>query len=1265
PVSITSATIGSKTLTADPNTGFNTTYTFTYTTDGTETEGAMDLSIGVIDQAGNTATFTHSNLTGGSLQIIFDKTPPSISSGTITSPNSTTIWATGSHNIEWTTTNITDGGSGLPSNPITLEYFDGSSWNTIASNVSNTSPYSWNVPNINTNAAKIRITAVDNAGNTSSQESDNFIIDNTGPSVVLSNDISNRQEVKQGTVVKIIATFTDVSPISESTAPTITITNGNGSGSDISNATMSKTSNTVWYYDWTVPSGDFTCNVSVSATDVAGNANQTPTGITSYIVDNIQPTVELSNNLLNTNCVRNSDGTLTITATFTETNTINETIPPKITIANGAGNGNDITNVDMTKSTNKVWTYIWNIPNDNLNALVCNISISATDLAGNTNQAATGITSKTVDNVRPSVTLSSTSTTYVNAPFSVTVAFSEQVDGFNVSDIVKTGTATAAISGFTTSDNITWTFTVTPSTEGSIILDIPENIAYDCPGNLNTASNTLTRYYDVSAPSIPTRTIASTGNEVSGTKYAKIGDVITLTLQASKPITQPTVTIGGSSASVSGGAPTTNYTATLTITDTIPASDGEAAISVSSYTDEASNAGPTYTTLSSGSLVVVDRVKPSITASGNVTVGSGATNRFFVDITFNEGVYTNSDGTGALSVSDFDTPIIVTGSDGAVTSATITHVTQPNNSNPAFASPLAAGATQARVFFTTNIAPTGVETISISLKNNEVFDIAGNDAVNQSTPAKTLPDRSAPTISNIAVNSISNGQVWKKQGDNVTITFNIVEVSGIQGNPDVILTDQSSNTYYPAYQSVSGSGTNSDPYLYTYTYTVGSGNTVMNISVSATDNLNFTGNATLTNAFTVDNTAPEVQSISRNPITNGSNYITNDDVVSFTVVFNEPVIGFDNSKVTLNTTGTVNNPSITVTQNTPSNYTVTLGSSSIITGDGSIGITVNNTSITDYALNQLNPTPSGDSPLFTIDNSLPSVTSITASPTMINGSNVGNGTFTITVVFNEDMDSTESPTITFPVENPTSLSYASGTWSNATTYVATYNVANNGLILSNIDIRVAGAKDIAGNVMAQTDAVDKFSINLNTPTLTSVAISSNNANTTYAKVGDEVTITIVGSESLQNVTATINGVAATVAGSGANWTAKVTMTSAMSEGLVSFAINYENTAGNAGSQVTSTTNTSSVTFDKTAPALAITAPSENTRVNGSQALTYTASDTHIGTTRARVSNSSPAGTFTAFASGSLVSTIDGWANVTDGNSFTVELENTDLAGNQT
>lgn len=76
-------------------------------------------------------------------------------------------------------------GIGLKTNPITLAYSvdNGSTFTTIASNLSNAGSYTWVVPTANTASGIVRISATDLAGNTTNLSTAAFIIDSTAPTL--------------------------------------------------------------------------------------------------------------------------------------------------------------------------------------------------------------------------------------------------------------------------------------------------------------------------------------------------------------------------------------------------------------------------------------------------------------------------------------------------------------------------------------------------------------------------------------------------------------------------------------------------------------------------------------------------------------------------------------------------------------------------------------------------------------------------------------------------------------------------------------------------------------------------------------------------------------------------------------------------------------------------------------------------------------------------------------------------------------------------
>ena len=97
------------------------------------------------------------------------------------------------------------------------------------------------------------------------------------------------------------------------------------------------------------------------------------------------------------------------------------------------------------------------------------------------------------------------------------------------------------------------------------------------------------------------------------------------------------------------------------------------------------------------------------------------------------------------------------------------------------------------------------------------------------------------------------------------------------------------------------------------------------------------------------------------------------------------------------------------------------------------------------------------------------------------------------------------------------------------------------------------------------------------PTLSNVSIASDNSTSTLAKDGDDITLTFTASEAISTPVVTFqSGGAAITDGSivynntsGNTWTAVYTADANDTDGAVSYSIAFSDTAGNAGSAVTS------------------------------------------------------------------------------------------------
>ena len=132
--------------------------------------------------------------------------------------------------------------------------------------------------------------------------------------------------------------------------------------------------------------------------------------------------------------------------------------------------------------------------------------------------------------------------------------------------------------------------------------------------------------------------------------------------------------------------------------------------------------------------------------------------------------------------------------------------------------------------------------------------------------------------------------------------------------------------------------------------------------------------------------------------------------------------------------------------------------------------------------------------------------------------------------------------------------------------------------------------DTAGNSYAGISSTTDWSFttaDVVAPTIT-VTISSDNADTSLARVDDTVTLTIVASEDIGTPTVTIDSNAADAVTQGADaqyWTATRQMQEGDTEGTIGFTIDFKDLADNSGTQVTATTDASSVTFSPNTAAI--------------------------------------------------------------------------------
>jgi 4-hydroxy-3-methylbut-2-enyl diphosphate reductase IspH len=923
-----------------------------------------------------------------------------------------------------------------------------------------------------------------------------YTIDKTSPTVVLSDNHTDAI-VKNGDVITITATFTE-----NVNMPKITIA-GLVLSQDMAGA------DNVWTYSWAVPvDHNGSVGVSISATDIAGNANAAATGKTSYTVDNTQPTVELTDNHPD-DIVRSGD-VLTITATFTEANIIDEGSKPTITI------GTLVEDADMTMVSNLTWRYVWTVPAGAENDGNVTVSISASDVAGNTNAAATGKTLYTVDNTQPTVVLTDNHPDAIvkgGETVIITATFSETVNTpkITIGNLVLSQDMSGAGADWT------YTWNVPADYNGTVGVSIS---ATDIAGNANTAATvgvdgTNSYTVDNTQP-----TVVLSDNHPDA--LVKNGDEITITATFTEANgidedTPPQITIGGNTYVMQKS---TNLVWTYEWTVSEP-SDGGIALIIAAR-DVASNASAEATGKTS---YTVDNTQPTVTLSDNhpdAIVRHG-------DVVTITATFTEANG-----IEEGSKPKITIG--GLVANA---EMTMASNLIWRYVWTVPSGAEN-----------DGNVTVSISAS-----DVAGN--TNAAATGKTLytVDNTQPTV----VLTDNHPDAIVKGGETVIITATFSETVN---TPKITIGNLVLS------QDMSGAGAD-----WTYTWNVPSDyNGTVGVSISATDiagNANTAATAGVdgTTSYTVDNTQPTVVLSDNHP----DALVKNGDEITITATFTE-ANGIDEDTP----------PQITISGST---YAMQISTNLVWTYEWTVSEPNGNVPVSITAFDvagNTNQSATGKT-IYTVDSTLPTLTSLAISSDYSNPNRAKEGSIiTINFTSSEQIQNV-SATILGGAASITNI--AGDMWK------ATYEIAGTETILGTdkvVDFSI-NFEDIAGNTTSASNADitngSSVTLDITPPNLTPILIYSDHSNADRARVGSLITLEFNASESIENVTATINTKNASVEfDSGSNsWFAYYYMKSTDAEGELSFTIDYKDLAGNAGQQKNTITTGDNVTFDKVKP----------------------------------------------------------------------------------
>ncbi len=502
-----------------------------------------------------------------------------------------------------------------------------------------------------------------------------------------------------------------------------------------------------------------------------------------------------------------------------------------LNLAGGAFSG--LTTADGGKTWTTTLTPTANLDSANYTLALAN---SYTDLAGNVGTAATSA-SFTVDTKLPTATLTLSSTLVkAGEAATLTVSFSEAVNGFSNTDLTvqggSVGTLTSADGGKT------WTGTFTPGPNAELTGQrVSLTGAYtDIAGNTGDTSAQTTPYaIDTKAP-VATVSVNQTALKANETALV----TITFT-EAVTGFTNADLTVqGGTLSPVASSDGGKTWTATFT-----PAAPSESATNTISlantYTDQAGNAG---NTANSGNYSIDTRSPTATIALSSNNIKAGDTPS--VTITFSEAV------TGFAA------------SDLTVQGGTISNLTQNG------------------LVWTGTFNPgTDVQAVGRQISLTGAYaDTAGN--AGQSAASSTyVVDTRAPSAT-IAVDKST-----LKTGDTaaVTITFNEV-VSGFS-NTDLSVQGGTLS----AVATADGGRT----WTATFTPAVGvtSATNAITLGTAYTDLLGNAGQVGSSASYAVDTQAPTAT------IALSSSAIKAGDTPTVTVTFNEAVTGFTHTDLTV------------------------------------------------------------------------------------------------------------------------------------------------------------------------------------------------------------------------------------------------------------------------------------------------------------------------------------------------------------------------------
>ncbi|CAI8868469.1 MULTISPECIES: Ig-like domain-containing protein [Pseudomonas] len=1067
-----------------------------------------------------------------------------------------------------------------------------------------------------------------NAGS-GTTDSNNYAIDTARPTatIVVADTALNIGETSLVTI-----TFSEA--VTGFTLADLTVANGSLSGLSSSDGGITWTA-TLTPSASTTDATNLIILANTGVADAAGNTGSGTTSSNNYAVDTQRPTATIVV----------ADNALSVGETSLVTITFNEAVTgfttADLTVANGtitglsSGDGGITWTGTLTPSASV---------SDTTN-LVTLDNTGITDSAGNAGSGTTDSNNYAIDTVRPTATIVVADTAIAVGETSlVTITFSEPVTGFTLADLTV---ANGSLSGLSTSDNITYTATFTPSagiSDTTSLITLNNTGVVDGAGNVGSGTTDSNNYVVDTLRPTATIVVADTALSVGETSLVTITFSEAVTGFDNSDLSVANGTLSAVSSSDGGITWTATFTPALGVSDT-------SNLIVLNNTGVSDAAGNTGTGTTNSNNYQVDTNVPTATiVIADTTLSIGETT--LVTVTFNSAVsgfdnadLTVSNGTlSTMSSTDGGVTWTATFTPSASISDTSNVITLDNTGLINAAGNAGVGTTDSNNYAVDTVRPTAtivVADTAIAAGETSLVTITFNEAVTAFTSADL-------TVANGVISGLSSsdgGITWTATftpTSGVTDTSNVISLNSgsivdLAGNLNVGGTDSNNyalDTERPTATIVLADANLSvgETSLVTITFSeavTGFTNADLSVAngtlsaVSSSDGgLTWTATFTPTlgvrdtsNLIILDNTG--VSDAAGNTgagTTNSTNYAIDTQVPTATIVvadtslsigetsqvtitFNEAVSGFDNSDLTISN-GTLSNVS---SSDGGVTWTATFTPSASISDTSNL-ITLDNTGVVNVSGNAGVGTT--DSNNYAVDTVRPTATIVVADTAIAAGE-----TSLVTITFNEAVTGFTDADLSVANGTLSGLSSSDGgiTWTATFTPTSGVTDTSNVITLAN-----SGVADLAGNAGSGTTDSNNYSVDSQRPSATIVLSDS------VLKPGETAQVTITFSEAVTGFSnadlSVANGTLSAVSSSdgGLTWTATFTPTLGVTD--TSNLITLDNTgvsdaAGNTG---TGTTDSANYAVETQVPTATIVVADSALRIGETSQVTITFSEAVSG-----------------------------------------------------